>query len=218
MKRLLILCFSTALLFACGNDADTSEETSIEMVEPEVEENQNTTFAPLAPLFSFFQSADPSFAPQNFPDFSAAGVMDTLAAAPIEKKMLAPFIPYLIYNNDSSLAIDPYSNNYLLKTSGSATKLVNGSPDTEVALVNFKTNRRQRVLYFGPSYMLIDAKWKGDSTVLFAFTELIGTDKISPEIWEVDVKTMTKKVSRYPDTLTINIQAYKEETQTFKRG
>jgi len=217
MKKLLTVSFCALLFFACGND-DASPVQPDVVTAPDGEEPEASEFAPLAPLFSFFQNADPSFAPQHFQDFYPAGVLDTLSAAPVEKDRLAPFLPYLIYNKDSSLAIDSYSNNYLLKNNGGGTKLVNGNPDTEVALVDFKTNRRQRILYFGPSYMLMDAQWKGDSTVLFAISELIEGDKISPEIWEVDLKTFTKKVSRYPDTLHVNMQTYKEEPNPLKRG
>lgn len=220
MKNLLTFLFFTATLIACSNDTENNEakEDSDVVTEPGIETTGNTALVPFTELISFLEKSDSSFSTANFQEFSAAAAIDTLAAAPVEKEHLAQYAAYFIYNEDSSLAIDPYSYNHVIVKKDEGTKLTNGSPDTEVAIVDFREGKRQRILYFGPSYMLIDAKWREDKTVLFAISELIESDKISPEIWEVDLNTFTKKVSRYPDTLTINVNTYKDQKLSMGKG
>jgi len=220
MKKTLIFLFFAALVTGCTNDAEnsTSKEDSVLIINAETEPATEVAPQPFADLFSFLQTSDSGFSTAYFQDFSSSSALDTLAALPIEKKHLAQYASYLIYNPDSSMAIDPYSNSYLIVKKDGYNKLTSGSPDTEVAIVDFKKGKRQRILYFGPSYMVIDAKWKSDKTVLFAISEVISNDKISPEIWEVDLNTFTKKVSRYPDTLNINVNRYREQKLNFKKA
>ncbi len=210
MKQFLTIFFIAALFFACNNDAESNiqEEDSGAVVDAETAPTANETMAPLSGLFHFLQEADSLFSPDFFQDFSEPVQLDTLAAAAIDDKHLAQYRPWFIFNTDSSLAIDPYSHNHVLVQKEGTSKLTGGSPDTEVALVNYNKESRQRLFYFGPSYILMDAKWKNDKTILFAVSEVIEPGKISPQIWEVDITTFTKKISYYPDTLTMAITQY----------
>ncbi|HVG13274.1 MAG TPA: hypothetical protein VM843_09730 [Flavisolibacter sp.] len=207
---LLILCLFAV---ACGNsdNHETSSTPNQDLNTQNDTEVAAVAAIPFPELFAHLEQRDTAFFAEGFGDFSAPSVLDTLSALPYEKEEGTKFRRFIIYNGDSSRAIDPYSYNHLLVERGGREKLVPGGPDTEVGMIDFAKGTRQRLLYFGPSYILMDARWKGTDTVLFAITEAIAEDKISPEIWEVDLGAMTKRVRRYPDTLSFNVETYRSE-------
>jgi hypothetical protein len=209
MKKLLSLFLAFAFLAGCSNEADvntgdgnSTAETGGEVVEGE---------AALAAFYEYFEDRDTSFSRSFFQEASPAEPLDTLPPMPVQKEHLAQYDSFLVYSPDRSKAVDPYSHSYVLTKGEGKTRLASGSPDTELALIDTEKGTRQRLFYFGPSYVFLEAKWKDSATVLFAISELIGANRISPEIWEVDVNRLTKKVSRYPDTLTINLAEYKQQ-------
>ncbi len=206
---ILILClFATA----CGNNANDEEPGPNQEVNTENETEEAVIAAiPFPELFANLEQRDTAFFAEGFGDFSAPAALDTLGALPYSEEEGARFRRFMIYNGDSTRAIDPYSYNHLLVERGGREQLVSGGPDTEVGMIDFTKGTRQRLLYFGPSYILMDARWKGSDTVLFAITEAIANDKVSPEIWEVDLSRMTKRVRRYPDTLSFNAATYRNE-------
>jgi hypothetical protein len=211
MKSILLLFLVGVLAVACSDNADVAETNSPaaagtggEVVEGE---------AALATFYDYMENADSNFSRGYFQEASPPAAIDTLAAMPVEKDHLAQYDSFLVYNTDRSKAIDPYSHSFLLSKKGGKTTLTSGSPDTELAWIDVRAGKRQRLFYFGPSYIFLDAKWKDDATVLFAISELIGTNKISPEIWEVDINKFTKRVSRYPDSLAIDVAGYRAQQQ-----
>ncbi len=213
MKRLLPALVLCALLAACGNnegsDPVPTQEGDVE--RSSVAEELTDAPVPFPELFAHMEQNDTGFFVEAFSGFSAPTPLDKPGSVPFKEEELAKYRRFLIFNSDSTRAIDPYSYNHLLVERGGKERLVPGGPDTEVGIVNFTKGERQRLLYFGPSYMLMDARWKGVDTVLFAITEDIAGDKISPEIWEVDLASMTKRVRRYPDTLTVNVESYRNQ-------
>ena len=213
MKTRLPVLLLLITAFACTNNVDSTAKVLKENATPEIssEPTPNRALEPLSGFFTFFQNNDSSFSPDYFQEFSGAVLLDTLAAATVDENHLEQYKPWFIFNTDSSLAIDPYSHNHVVVKSGGHTKLTSGSPDTEVALIDVKNGNRRRLFYFGPSYMLMDAKWRNNNTLLFALSEVIQPGKISPQIWEVDLNTFTKKVSYYPDTLTVSHTPYSDK-------
>ncbi|HEY0059404.1 MAG TPA: hypothetical protein VGB56_09720 [Flavisolibacter sp.] len=213
MKVFLPMLLLCVFVTACGNSGN--DETPPATNQDLNRENQTGTAAvaaiPFPELFANLEQRDTAFFAEAFGDFSAPSALDTLGALPYAEEDGEKFQRFIIYNGDSTRAIDPYSYNHLLVERGGREKLVSGGPDTEVGMIDFTKGTRQRLLYFGPSYILMDARWKGSDTVLFAITEAIGNNKISPEIWEVDLGTMTKRVRRYPDTLSFNVDTYRNE-------
>lgn len=207
---LLILC---VWVTACGNSSDeeTPPATNQELNRENETEAAAMAVLPFPELFANLEQRDTAFFAEAFGDFSAPSALDTLGALPYKEKEGSKFRRFIIYNGDSTRAIDPYSYNHLLVERGGREKLVSGGPDTEVGMIDFTKRTRQRLLYFGPSYILMDARWKGRDTVLLAISEAIANDRVSPEIWEVDLARMTKRVRHYPDTLTFNAESYRKE-------
>ncbi|MBD0365896.1 MAG: hypothetical protein ICV53_07310, partial [Flavisolibacter sp.] len=133
------------LMAACTNSAsDKSREP--EVVNPIAFGETNTAIETAFPdVFRYFSRQDSSFSATHFQLISE----DSLEALPpgtINKQELRPYLPYLIYNKDSSQAIDMYSYNILLTNKNGNTVSEAAGPDSEVALLDFKANTRRRLL------------------------------------------------------------------------
>lgn len=69
--------------------------------------------------------------------------------------------------------------------------------DQQVALVNVNSNEAKQIAFFGPSYWIEDAYWKGDSAVV-----LLGNsyDKV-PFVMKYNFDKNTVQNYQYTDTL-----------------
>ncbi|RYY93071.1 MAG: hypothetical protein EOO11_20340, partial [Chitinophagaceae bacterium] len=109
-----ILFAALLALTACGaNDtatkagpagADSTEEAAAP-VGPEIRRAAEA----LPALYAWMARQDSAFRPEAFEAFSPVDA-DTLPAQPMPAAELARWKPYLLYNADSSLALDLYSS------------------------------------------------------------------------------------------------------------
>lgn len=189
-------------MFLCITGCADEEQAvpGAETEESTVASSRSALLAPLQKL-SALHNSDTTFSADRFSDFFPAGAIDTAAARPFDKEHLQQYAGYLIYNEDSSRALDSYSYSHFFLPGSEKKELKSGSPETEVALLEFRAGTRQRIGFFGPSYTLLDAGWKDRNTVLVAVGEITGEGRIHPEIWELNLQDFTKKISAYPDTL-----------------
>ncbi len=197
MKQFLVFGLLALLVIACG-DEETPAAAASE--EGTTEPSRSALLAPLQKL-SALRNANSTFSAELFSDFFPAGAIDTAAASPFDKAYFQQYAAYLVYNEDSSRALDAYSYSHFFLPGNEKRELKSGSPETELALLDFNKGTRQRVSFFGPSYTLLDAGWKDGNTILVAVGEIIGDNKIHPELWELNLQEFTKKISAYPDTL-----------------
>jgi hypothetical protein len=210
MKKLLIV--ATALvLFACNNSTeapkeiqDTTTAETEEAIEPSEVEQAKITFPQ---LFSFYESKDSSFTEEKF-DVGIMDSMNVTAPQPLNETELKPYYPYLVYNSDSSKAIDLYSYNIMLSNKNGKTVGQAGGPDTEIAVIDFKNKTRQRIFYAGPSFVIHDGQWIDNKTLSLVGGEVIDDDRISPFVWMIDIDAKSMKVLDYRDTLRVNPRAY----------
>jgi hypothetical protein len=202
--------FGIFLLCSCSNDAGKSEvetQTSIEQPE-ETNELQNA----FPKFFNYLSQQDSSFSVSKF-DSSSGTPLDSTQAFPLNKKKLQPFSDYLIYNTDSSLAIDLYSYNYVPVQRNGTTVLEQGEPDTEVALIDTKTNTRRRIFFTGPGTSVQQAKWENDHTIFLAGVEETATDAVKPLLWKINLADKTMEIYNYRDTLQANVGNFVPEAQ-----
>jgi hypothetical protein len=121
-------------------------------------------------LFAYLKKQDPTFSEDSFL-LSGESRVEPVAPAPVDTQQLKPFQKYLIYNGDSSLALDLYSYNYIVTQRNGTNRLEEAGPDTEVAVIDFKANLRRRVFFGGPSHTLWDAQWRGPQDLLLPGTK-----------------------------------------------
>lgn len=211
MKTVVKLSLIGSILFfaSCNNSADTKTNNG----DTSAVETEETTFSvneEFPRLFTYLQSQDSSFSVDKF----EGGEMDTkdsLSRVKIDTAQLRPFRPYLIYNSDSSKAIDLVSYNYVLSNKKGKTVIQQGGPDTEVAVLDLKNNTRKRILFLGSAGTVLQAKWEGDHTIAIAGAEEVEEGKIKPSIWKYDWTTGKMELYQYPDAIHANIKDYTEQ-------
>ncbi len=190
VKRLLLYS-AFALLVSCSNNTDTAAETFdstlLEMPEEDVPVNsQFQTY--FASLYTHLKTQDSVFSAEQY-EPTGKNVLDTSINNPLNKQQVEAFYPCLIFNTDSSLAIDLYSYNYTVKPA--TGKLEEVGPDTEVGLINFKANTRRRIYFSGPAAAIVDAAWMQDGKILLAGAEMIELERIKPFNLSIDLNFYT---------------------------
>lgn len=212
MRKNLLVLAAMIFLFAC-NDSDDVKTAADNSAGPDtaVEETdgESTIEQSFSSLFTYLKSQDSSFMPDRFTESEGAR-LSGMKALPIEDNTTA-FAVYFIYNSDSSLAIDLYSNNYILsKTEGRET-LQRGGPDTQVDLIDLKHKTERRLLFTGPSVYILDAKWASDSAIMIAGAEEINGGRVKPVLWKINLPDSTMQLYSYPDTLNAKAHLFTEE-------
>ena len=189
------LLFTLAIIFffsltACNNstpEVEPEQEDSTDVVVEQQGLQFNTVFPE---LHQYFLSEDTSFSPTDFEE-SESRVKGPDLDLPVDTTELRRYSPYLLFNSDSSLALDAVSYNYLPVKKGGVSRLAEQGPDFEVSLVNFKTGKKRRLLFFGASGgSFLDAKWQNDSTLLMAGAlDWNDANSLRPVMWRYTVPT-----------------------------
>ena len=212
MRIYLTLLTGFILLQACNNSADNTNGIDTVQSAPGEEEEISETAAlqqSFPSLFTYLQSQDSSFAVENFIETEMYNLPQN-EPFPVGEELKA-FSDYLIYNSDSSLALDLYSNNYLLRKRDGREIMQRGEPDTEIVLVDSKKNTEQRLLFTGPSVSIMDAKWISLQELMIAGAEEIGNRRVKPVLWKVNLSDSTVQLFSYPDTVSAKTHLYAEE-------
>lgn len=210
MKKQVWMIGFVLLLMACNNSADnTSSNDTVQSNEQEEMEEATHLQESFPDLYAYLKKQDTSLDIDKFNDGGIAALTD-LAAVPVDEKIKS-FSPYFIYNADSSLAIDLYSYNYMQRQKEGKNVLQMAGPDSEVGLINFKNNTRQRVFFSGPSVLILDAKWTSPEEILIAGAEEVGNEKIKPILWKIDLSDSTQHSFSYSDTLSAKVYTYTDE-------
>jgi hypothetical protein len=107
----------------------------------------------------------------------------------MEEERFQQFKPYFVYSPDSSQVVDMVSyGNFLHIGRNGKVVLEAGEPDTEVAVVNVQTKKRERILFAGPSTVVKQAVWLDDHTVLIAGGTYDEQNRLQPAIWKYDTE------------------------------
>lgn len=209
MKKLLYVLLLAAGFSACTDSTDNTNLQNAAEVPPAPATEKTSHAETFTEYFALLNRYDSSFSAERFGEEERA-TMQTSEAYPIEEARLQPYKPLLIYNADSTLAIDLFSYNYLLSRRGGTTYAQAGEPDTEVALIDFKENKRRRLLYVGPSFSILDAKWLDTEEVAIAGAEVISDQQIKPIIWKISLPEDKMETEFYTDTITANVEAIRQ--------
>lgn len=209
IKRLSTLLLLTTLV-ACTNQSEppVSKEDGVAAERETTPSPGSPSSNPAFPsLFRYFSEQNSRFSPGKFEEAGTSRI-DTSAALPVDEEQVTPFYPYLLYNSDSTYAIDLYSYNYVITTRNNKTVAEEGGPDTEVALIDLKNKTRKRVFFGGTSTAVYDAKWASDRSFLLATGEMISSQSaetygVQPELLLYDMAQGVVKHFLYPDTLQV---------------
>lgn len=191
------MAIGVLFLAACVDDSEESEET-VKLPEDVTEASTETNFVQTSfpGLFSYLAKQDSTFSTDSF-QLTGEQKLDTVPPMPIDERQLQPFQKLLIYNADSSKAIDLYSYNYVITSRNGTTKMEEAGPDTEVALVDLKAKTRKRIFFAGPSYNVWDAKWLNANEIALAGAESEDNGAVKPMLWQVNLADASAEVYTY---------------------
>lgn len=201
------------LLAACndaGKTVDTISEVQDTLQEAVVDAEVTMVQQSFPQLFSYLKKQDTTFSEEHFL-LSGESEVETVPSTPIDEARLQPFQKYLIYNNDSSLALDLYSYSYIITNSGGKSRLEEASPDSEAAIIDFKKKTRKRIFFGGPSHVLWDAKWTAPKELLLISAESREDSHVIPTIWHINLRDDSIQVYAYEGELAADISGYRNE-------
>jgi hypothetical protein len=103
----------------------------------------------------------------------------------------------LIFSPDSSKVLDLGSYGAVLeKNANGKTNIIQGEPDSEIAVLDRATRQRRRLFFFGPGSSIEQGFWINDTSVVLAGkTEDKG--KVMPVIWTVRLEKDDNIITRY---------------------
>ena len=205
MKKTLIAGSICLCLIACTDNADnTGNHKAKEQTTAET--SNSTGFQHSFPaLFNALKqknvTAD-SFA------ITETGQLEPFPSSPINMQHLQPFKKLLIYNSDSTQAIDLFSYNYILAEKEGKPVAEAAEPDTEIALLNFKKNTRKRIWYSGPATAIVDAKWVGPNEVELLSIQEDEKGERKPIIWKISLTKNTIDTYKYNHPVALTATDY----------
>jgi len=211
MKKISRIC--GLLLFVVAACTNNAEHTT---TPPEKEQTENKAEGP--ETGTLLQNHFPlllSYLQKNNTAFSADSVIPTesatqeaSAAYPIDTAKTATFKPLLIYNSDSTKAIDLFSYNYMLTNKNGISTAEAAEPDSEVTLIDFKNGKRQRVWFSGPAATVLDAAWINPRQIAIAGMQENENGQRYPAIWIVSLPDNTIDTYLYQQPATIATNEY----------
>lgn len=213
MRKLLLPCLLAAGLWACTDSADTGNTAPEEVTTAPAPGGSELDWKEDAfpDVLRALESEDTTFTLDSFAAEGGAPIDNSLKAYPMEGERLVPFQSLFVYNSDSTRAIDLFSYNFMANTRNGQRVLVPGEPDTEVALLDYRDKTRKRLLFLGPSFVALDARWLSNEQVAIAGAEIVGEHRIKPIIWKITLPAGTVETEFYTDTVRADIAAIREQ-------
>lgn len=208
MTRFFLLIIAV-VLFSCSDRAEkpsVPEKDSTEVMSEAFQFN-----AEFPELYQYLSSQDSTFDPQGF-DQGELTVQKNNWQDGFEPARLQEYLPYLIFNADSTYALDLVTYNYAPRKKGDSVVFEVQGPDFEVGLIDWKNRRRKRLLFFGPSGpMITDARWKDSTTALLAgIREWPANDSLRPLVLKYDVANESWEQFEYPSHIRAEWKSYAE--------
>lgn len=158
----------------------------------------------------FYSKDDITFSIDSFSKTDTlAGQLFTQHFTPDDSFYLR-FANLLVYNEDSSMFIDPYSGSWIIEIGKDGKQYAReGEIDQEVAVVNTKTNTRTRLLFCGPSCIIQKAFWYNEDIVgVMGLMGEYADEYYTPTIWFVNIHNGITLPYHYNSSISI-IQANK---------
>lgn len=190
-----------ALLFSCDQkpkppaNVNTSKSKSAQISK------QNDSS--LNKWLQYYQSENPDFQLDNFKLKETSKISFRETSVPILNKegFNETYKPFLVFNKSKDHYLDFDSYNWFLEADGTA----GFEADQQVVLVDLKQKKARQIAFFGPSFWVEEAYWKGDSVAV-----LLGNsyDKI-PFKTEYNFLQNTVKYYQSADTLKFETPYFK---------
>ncbi|HEY0677163.1 MAG TPA: hypothetical protein VGD17_02710 [Chitinophagaceae bacterium] len=211
MKKSYGLLAWIIFIMACNAGEDKQATTDSTTTTTTTAEDTVVSFSPVDTSSEFIQTFSSNLQPWldrskrqstiRLDDFQYIDnwVEDSLiiSQANLTPEFYKTYKQVLIYSPDSSKVLDLGSYGAMVsKNSKGQTSMVQGEPDSEIAVLDRATRKRRRVFFFGPGTSVEQGFWMNDTTIVLAGrTEDQNTMK--PIIWTVKLDDNSNFYKRY---------------------
>lgn len=209
MKNFLAAIALICLFAACNSGGDTeADRDSTTALNADTTE----TFTPIDTSTEFIETFSSNLEPwlkrttkvttlrlDNF-SYVDNWVEDslTVSQANLTPEFYKTYKPLLIFSPDSSKVLDMGSYGAMVsKNANGQTNIVQGEPDSEIAVLDVATRKRRRVFFFGPGTSIEKGFWMNDSTIVLAGKTEDSATAIKPVIWTVRLEPDNNVYKRY---------------------
>jgi hypothetical protein len=209
MKNFFASIACICLMIACNTSGDkqTDTDTTTTISSSDTAE----TFSPVDTSTEFIETFSSNLEPwlkrttkvttlrlDNF-SYVDNWVEDSLivSQANLTPEFYKTYKPLLIFSPDSSKVLDMGSYGSMVsKNSSGQTTMVQGEPDSEIAVLDRLTRKKRRIFYFGPGTAIEKGFWMNDSTIVLA-GKTEDSNVVKPVIWTVKLEGNSNFYKRY---------------------
>jgi len=200
MKYVFLLIF--LFVIGCTESSKTASHTPPRSLKKT--SVRNTVVDPVSPWFQFYLNENPSFDNSKFylKNISVLPSAPTSISILSDKKFDEIYKPFLVFNSDSSRYLDFDSYHWF----ADEDRVAGFEADQQLVLVDLKKDRARQLMFTGPSFLIEDVYWKGDSAAV-----VLGNS--SDRIPFASVFNFNKNQQRnygYPDTLRYKKSYYEK--------
>lgn len=208
MKNFLATIALISLFAACNSGGDAQADRDTTALTPDTTE----TFTPVDTSTEFIETFSSNLQPwlqrttkvttlrlDNF-SYVDNWVEDSLTVSPanITPEFYKTYKPLLVFSPDSSKVLDMGTYGAMVsKNANGQTTMVQGEPDSEIAVLDVATRKRRRVFFFGPGTMIEKGFWMNDSTIILAGKTEDSATTVKPVIWTVRLEPASNVYKRY---------------------
>lgn len=197
MKGLLFLMLLSIL--SCEQKV---KDSSAQKVNPQKvgksDQSQAADKTDTHPWFQYYQRANPEFNPKLFELIQTSPISYQESSVIImnAKGFNEIYKPFLVFNESKSKYLDFDSYQWFPEPDGSA----GFEADQQVVLVDYKNKEAKQIAFFGPSFWIEDAYWKGDSVAVL----LGNTYEKVPFMMKYNFEKNQVQNFQYPNPLKID--------------
>ena len=193
-----LYCAGILILAACSGKNDKQHETEQAIAEDSavaglavdsVLSEQEILLSNGVDITGFIKSKKPAFDWKQF-QLTEYWNVDSFITQPFspDKNFYETYGKLLKYSPDSSFFIDLDSYNLSIKKDNKGNWIAEeAGPDTEVSLVNAKTNKKVRLVFVGPGGSIEDARWIDKNNLLLFGTYANDSGISLAAVWKINV-------------------------------
>ena len=163
MKGYILLLF---LVFISCEKQEKSQntETSATALKTEKSDKKAQDFLELTDWFKYYKEKNPAFSAEKFTiqQTSPLSYGETSVKILNEKGFNEIYAPFFIFNESKDHYLDIDSYHWIISPDGYA----GFEADQQIVLVDVKKKAAKQIAFFGPSFRIEDAYWKGDSVAV----------------------------------------------------
>ncbi len=193
MKKFIF--FALISLVSCTEKEKKVTTVPLEQPKPEIIVTPEIKDSILQKWSAYYEQSNPNFNTDLFKLTQTSPITFNKTSVKIlnKKRFNEIYKPFLVFSKSGEQYLDFDSYQWSIGPDGAASF----EADQQVALVDLRSKTAKQIAFFGPSYWVEEAYWKGDSVAV-----LLGNsyEKV-PFKSEYNFKNNTLKYFQYPDTL-----------------